>query len=155
MKYYRENLKPRSAGKKANSLIQDTAILNEYVSKESTLTAVALGFVQLTVLSTNQSNDLKCFDPNTCHTKNRWLNPEVVIFNRMLVAQIIHGVSLLWWLKQSGNTLHMSVLQAFFMAWLHTSYRKTQTSVGKRDKSFNLIKEGEFARKPCWLQARS
>lgn len=71
MKYYRENLKPRSAGKKANSLIQDTAILNEYVSKESTLTAVALGFVQLTVLSTNQSNDLKCFDPNTCHTKNR------------------------------------------------------------------------------------
>lgn len=71
MKYYRENLKRRSAGKKANSLVQYVIISNEYLSNESTLTAVALGFVQLTVLSPNHSKDLKCFDPNTCHRKKR------------------------------------------------------------------------------------
>lgn len=72
MKYYRENLKkPRSAGKKADSVVQCVTILNEYLSNESTLTAGALGFVQLNVLSPNPSKDLKCFDPNTCHRKNR------------------------------------------------------------------------------------
>lgn len=42
----------------------------------SAFTAVALGLVSLTVLSTSHSKDPKCFDPNTCHRKNRWLTTQ-------------------------------------------------------------------------------
>lgn len=71
MKYYRENLKARPAGRRANSLVQYTTTSNEYLANESALAAVALGLVGLTVFSKNHSKDPKCSDPNTCHRKNR------------------------------------------------------------------------------------